>query len=147
MTINAINIYLNLNLKIFNFLNFYNLRAFFPVFSRGLLQEQRAGRNRVKEPIAAVASGNGIRYFNDYIHEVESKVPKDKLIKFCVKEGWEPLCKQLNVPVPDVPFPRVNSTDEIMTIMAKMERRAWLLLYELVTIPVLSYFVYKLTCC
>ena len=24
-----------LNLKIFNFLNFYNLRAFFPVFSRG----------------------------------------------------------------------------------------------------------------
>ena len=37
-----------LNLKIFNFLNIYNLRAFFPVFSRGLLQEQLAGRNRAK---------------------------------------------------------------------------------------------------
>ena len=41
------NIYLDL--KIFNFLNFYNLRAFFPVFSRGLLQQQRAGRNRVNQ--------------------------------------------------------------------------------------------------
>ena len=39
------NIYLNL--KIFNFLNFYNLWVFFSFFSMGLLQEQRAGRNRV----------------------------------------------------------------------------------------------------
>ncbi len=27
-----------------------------------------------------------------------------------VKEGWEPLCKFLGVPVPDVPFPNVNDT-------------------------------------
>ena len=29
-----------------------------------------------------------------------------------MKEGWKPLCDFLGVPVPDKPFPRVNSTEE-----------------------------------
>ena len=28
-----------------------------------------------------------------------------------MKQGWEPLCKFLNVPIPDCPFPRVNDTE------------------------------------
>ena len=39
---------------------------------------------------------------------LEETVPKDKLLYFSVKEGWEPLCKALDVPVPDQPFPRLN---------------------------------------
>ena len=31
---------------------------------------------------------------------------------FEVKDGWYPLCTFLDVPVPDEPFPRVNSTAE-----------------------------------
>ncbi len=27
-------------------------------------------------------------------------------------EGWEPLCGFLEVPVPDLPFPRTNTSDE-----------------------------------
>ena len=39
---------------------------------------------------------------------LEEIVPKDKLLYFSVKEGWEPLCKALDVPVPDQTFPRLN---------------------------------------
>ena len=44
--------------------------------------------------------------------EVIDTVPSDRLLVFHPKDGWEPLCEFLNVPVPDKPFPRVNSRDE-----------------------------------
>ncbi|EJU05218.1 hypothetical protein DACRYDRAFT_113397 [Dacryopinax primogenitus] len=44
---------------------------------------------------------------NDWVRSI---VPKEKLLEFNVKEGWEPLCKFLEVEVPDVPFPRTNDT-------------------------------------
>ena len=34
--------------------------------------------------------------------------PKDKLLIYNVKEGWEPLCKFLEMNVPDKPFPHKN---------------------------------------
>lgn len=37
----------------------------------------------------------------------------ERLLVYSPKEGWEPLCEFLGVPVPDGPFPRVNSRDEI----------------------------------
>jgi len=44
------------------------------------------------------------------MHEdyVRRSVPPEKLHFFNVKDGWGPLCKILNVPVPDEPFPRAN---------------------------------------
>jgi hypothetical protein len=39
-------------------------------------------------------------------------VPGDKLFWYNVKDGWGPLCKILNVPVPDRPFPHNNSTKD-----------------------------------
>ncbi len=36
-----------------------------------------------------------------------------RLLDFHPKMGWEPLCEFLGVPVPDLPFPRVNSRDEL----------------------------------
>jgi hypothetical protein len=41
-------------------------------------------------------------------------VPKDQLLDFRLQDGWEPLCKFLDVPVPDAPFPHVNERDELM---------------------------------
>jgi hypothetical protein len=40
-------------------------------------------------------------------------IPPERLLVFSPKEGWEPLCAFLGVPVPAGPFPRVNSRDEI----------------------------------
>ena len=41
-----------------------------------------------------------IKVFNEYNDEVLKTVPKERLLVFNVKSGWEPLCKFLNVPVP-----------------------------------------------
>ena len=39
--------------------------------------------------------------------EVRAHVPEDKLLVFDVRDGWEPLCKFLGVPVPEgQDFPR-----------------------------------------
>jgi hypothetical protein len=39
-------------------------------------------------------------------------VPAEQLLVYDVAEGWEPLCAFLDLPVPDQPFPRTNSTAE-----------------------------------
>ncbi|KAI9268303.1 P-loop containing nucleoside triphosphate hydrolase protein [Phascolomyces articulosus] len=44
---------------------------------------------------------------------VEEYVPADQLLVMELGEGWERLCQFLNKPVPDVPYPRSNSTAEI----------------------------------
>ncbi len=48
--------------------------------------------------------------FENHIAEVKRTVPEDKLLVYEVKQGWEPLCAFLGVPVPDVPFPRLNDS-------------------------------------
>jgi hypothetical protein len=42
---------------------------------------------------------------SDYLKRV---VPEDRLLFFNMKDGWEPLCKFLDVPVPEKPFPQVH---------------------------------------
>ena len=41
------------------------------------------------------------------MHQVKSHVPGDRLLVWDVREGWAPLCKFLQVPVPNKPFPRL----------------------------------------
>ena len=38
-------------------------------------------------------------------------VPSERLLVWHPKEGWEPLCEFLDVPVPDQPLPNVNDTE------------------------------------
>jgi hypothetical protein len=44
--------------------------------------------------------------------EVRAAIPPERLLVFDVAEGWEPLCRFLDVPAPVTPFPRLNSTEE-----------------------------------
>lgn len=53
-----------------------------------------------------------VRFFNDWKEQVIQEVPADRLLVFEVKQGWEPLCKFLGVPVPEGPFPNTNDTKE-----------------------------------
>ena len=91
----------------------------------------------------AIYDNRGIEFFHSWTSEVETNVPKDRLLKFSVKEGWAPLCKFLGVPEPDVPFPRVNSSSEFDEGRALVYRRSWLLVYEVVTLPLIGYALYK----
>ena len=39
-------------------------------------------------------------------------VPPENLLVYEPGQGWEPLCEFLNVPIPEDPYPHVNSTEE-----------------------------------
>ena len=71
--------------------------------------------------------GTYLRQFGEHIHDPEwmadwyraynqdviDSLPPERLLVFHPREGWEPLCEFLGVPVPAEPFPRVNSRDEL----------------------------------
>lgn len=61
------------------------------------------GRTRDREYAKAI--------FNAWNEEVKRTVPPDRLLVFEVKDGWEPLCRFLGVPVPSTPFPHANKGD------------------------------------
>ena len=50
----------------------------------------------------------GTKFYQDYLAEVQCLVPKENLLVYNVKQGWEPLCAFLGVEVPAHPFPRSN---------------------------------------
>lgn len=52
-------------------------------------------------------------WFESRNQTVIDALPRERLLVYSPKEGWAPLCSFLGVPVPDVPFPRVNSRDEL----------------------------------
>ena len=50
-----------------------------------------------------------IKVFNQHTDEVKALVSPQRLLVYQVKQGWEPLCEFLGVPVPqDLPFPHAN---------------------------------------
>ena len=48
---------------------------------------------------------------------VRASVPPERLVDYTAGDGWEPLCKALGLPVPDAPFPHVNSTEDFRAMM------------------------------
>merc|ERR1719320_832366 len=67
-----------------------------------------------------------VDFFNTHIEEVKALVPPHQLLVFDVREGWEPLCKFLDVPVPDTPFPNINDANEVRRVFNTMKAVAWL---------------------
>lgn len=52
---------------------------------------------------------HAMEVFKKHIQEVKRTVPEDRLLVFEARQGWEPLCAFLNVPVPtNQPFPHKN---------------------------------------
>jgi sulfotransferase family protein len=55
--------------------------------------------------------------------QVRERVPRDRLLVYEVKEGWEPLCRFLGRPVPaDTPFPKINDTQAFRQRLLDMQR-------------------------
>ena len=53
-----------------------------------------------------------IKAYNDHVRAVRTSIPAERLLVFDMKEGWQPLCKFLGLPVPATPFPRSNDKQE-----------------------------------
>jgi hypothetical protein len=50
--------------------------------------------------------------FTAHIDAVKAEISPEQLLVYQVKEGWDPLCAFLGVPVPEGPFPRSNDRAE-----------------------------------
>ncbi|MCB8978556.1 MAG: sulfotransferase family protein [Ardenticatenaceae bacterium] len=74
-----------------------------------------------------------IQRFHEYTEEVKQNVPPEKLLIFQVKDGWEPLCNFLELPVPGVPFPRVNDRENILRQFKRLRQTLHLLPFAAAT--------------
>ncbi len=62
---------------------------------------------------------HAIAVFERHIEDVKRTVPAERLLVYRVADGWGPLCKFLGKPVPDEPFPQVNSTEEFQKLFGQ----------------------------
>ena len=54
---------------------------------------------------------DGMTAFNE---EVKRTVPAERLLVWEPRDGWEPLCEALGLPVPAEPLPHVNDSEEFV---------------------------------
>ena len=55
---------------------------------------------------------HAIAVYEAHAASVRAEVPADRLLEFDPGDGWAPLCAFLDVPVPEEPYPRTNTTEE-----------------------------------
>lgn len=48
--------------------------------------------------------------YHRYHDRVRATIPASRLVEFETGAGWQPLCDALGLPVPETPFPHLNST-------------------------------------
>ncbi len=54
------------------------------------------------------------RHFLEHTEAVKAAIAPERLLIYQAGQGWEPLCRFLGVPVPDVPYPSENSRAEFV---------------------------------
>jgi Sulfotransferase domain len=60
-----------------------------------------------------------IEVFTAHNDAVRRAMPPERLLVYEPGQGWEPLCRFLDVAVPEAPYPRVNTTDDFATRFPK----------------------------
>ena len=81
-----------------------NLPAASEWLNRILFNENALFRGQARNPEALK------KIYTAWNEEVQRAVPANRLLVFEVRDGWQPLCSFLNVPVPETPFPRSNDS-------------------------------------
>ena len=61
---------------------------------------------------AGLSTADLMKTFTAHSDAVKATIPADQLLIYQVKDGWDPLCAFLGVPVPADPFPRTNDRGE-----------------------------------
>ena len=69
-----------------------------------------------------------IQRFEAHTEQVKATIPADRLLVFQATDGWGPLCKFLDVPVPNKPYPKVNEADDLQARLQKARYAATVVL-------------------
>jgi Sulfotransferase domain len=67
---------------------------------------------------------HAIEVYNRHNQAVRDAIDPGRLLVFEARQGWEPLCRFLDVPMPDEPFPHLNDTATITAMMKQMRQSA-----------------------
>ncbi|KIX03408.1 uncharacterized protein Z518_06960 [Rhinocladiella mackenziei CBS 650.93] len=65
----------------------------------------------------------GVRMYEEHNNWIRSLVPKENLLEFNVKQGWEPLCRFLGKEVPPKPFPHVNGSRDYLETLGSFQKK------------------------
>jgi hypothetical protein len=57
------------------------------------------------------------RAYEAHNADVRASVPPERLVDYRTGDGWEPICRALDLPVPSEPFPHLNSTDDFRAML------------------------------
>ena len=83
-----------------------------------------------------------VEFFNTWVQHVKETVPEDRLLIFEAKQGWEPLCTFLNLPIPEESFPNVNDSSSMIRKFKLLKFVSFFTLY--ITPGILAMFVLNL---
>ena len=83
---------------------------------------QRSHKGTMDNKAVAIAR------YHEHVEEIKKAVPPERLLIFKVDQGWEPLCKFLDVEVPKSEFPNVNDRAEIKKTIADITKGAYVFL-------------------
>jgi hypothetical protein len=75
---------------------------------------------------------SALRIFRENEERVRQRVDPQRLLVFEAKDGWEPLCAFLGVPVPVTPYPHVNDAASMKRMIRVLGAVRWLPLVVLV---------------
>ncbi|MDE2081215.1 MAG: hypothetical protein KGI90_07675 [Burkholderiales bacterium] len=95
-------------------------RKFGEMSRRLIWQRSHAGTMNDRE--------RALAHYQRHIDEVRQAVPPERLLVFCVDQGWQPLCDFIGVPVPATPFPNVNDRAQVKQVIAGITRGAYVIL-------------------
>ncbi len=62
-----------------------------------------------------------IAAYEAHNERVRRLAPPARLVEWRAGDGWAPLCRALRIPVPDEPFPHVNTTEEFLGRLRRLE--------------------------
>lgn len=68
--------------------------------------------------------GNALEIYRKHNSLIIAHTPPDNLLRFDLKDGWEPLCAFLGKEIPNVPFPNVNEGDAVKDIVAAFTQKS-----------------------
>jgi hypothetical protein len=61
---------------------------------------------------------HAIAVYEKNIADVQAAFPPERLLTYRLGDGWQPLCRFLGMPVPDMSYPQSNSTEQFRAAAA-----------------------------